>query len=135
MCLTRLLYRAVRFRTAAARCNGMRLRLLLADGAAKQMLGLMHRERIGADEGMLFSFTRDDRWPIWMLNMRFSIDIVWLDRDFMVVGLERSAKPCASIIGCATYRPAQRARYVLELKAGGASRYGIRLNGRLRLKF
>ena len=124
--ITWLLYKTVRFGTSAIRCRGKTLRVFVADTPAKQMLGLMHREKLRSNEGMLFVFGRDSKWGIWMANMKFSIDIVWLGKDGKVVSVIENAEPCKSIFNCKTRYPSRSARYVLELPSGSASRMGIK---------
>lgn len=84
--------------------------------------GLSGRAALAAGEGMLFVFERSDYWGIWMKDMRFSIDIVWLDEEGRVVGLEAEAAPGSYPD---VFVPPLRARYVLELPAGAAARYGL----------
>lgn len=105
----------------------------VADTFAKQMVGLMYRDGIGKDEGMFFplKFEGVSSGAVVMWNMRFNIDIVWLDSSRRIVDIFRAAKPCSSVFGCKTYVPRGRAKYVVELKAGTASKLGIKMNGKL----
>ncbi len=119
---TWLLYRTVRFSSSSVAVRGKKIKVLIADTFAKQMVGLMYRESLKGDEGMLFVFGRDSKWGIWMANMKFSIDIVWIGKDLRIVGIKKDAAPCVSIFNCQSYVPAADSRYVLELPAGSASR-------------
>ncbi len=65
-----------------------------------------------------------------MLNMLFSIDILWLDRNAVVLKVESNAEPCSSAFSCPVYRSPDNARYVLELNAGSAKKLGIRKGSR-----
>lgn len=105
------------------------IRAEIADGFAKQMIGLMYRDSIGDDEGMLFPllFNFRSAASIIMWNMRFSIDIVWLDRRRIVVDIVRNAKPDRSMFSGISYTPMKPSRYVLELKSGAARRLGIKI--------
>jgi hypothetical protein len=124
---TWLLYKIVRFRRSSLIIHGKRIRILIADTFAKQLVGLMYRSELREDGGMLFVFGRDSRWGIWMANMRFSIDIIWIDSKKRVVDIKRRVKPCTTILNCKTYCPSRSARYVLELASGSTSRMGIRI--------
>lgn len=86
----------------------------------------MHREKIGSGEGMLFPFPFDHAWQIWMLNMHFPIDIIWLDSKRRVVYVAERARPCKSVLNCKPYVPDAKARYVLELGSGVASKLKIK---------
>lgn len=124
---TWLLYKIVRFKRSLLSTHGKHIRVLIADTFAKQLVGLMYRSELREDEGMLFVFGRDSRWGIWMANMRFSIDIIWIDSKKRVVDIKRCVKPCTSILDCKTYYPSRSARYVLELAGGSTSKIGTKI--------
>ncbi len=125
MVFTWLLYKTLKFRQQDIFYNKLALHVDLADSVFKKSLGLMYRERPGND-GMLFISDHDERYGIWMLNMKFAIDILWLDKSGTVISIKESARPCTSIFNCEVYRPDKKARYVLELASGACKRYGIR---------
>ncbi len=133
MCFTTVLYRAINnnYRVCAIRYKKHLFRTLIADTFAKQMLGLMHRPSLKRSEAMLFVFGRQGVYPIWMLNMRFPIDILWLDQSLTVVSIVHSAKPCSSIFNCRSYSNSKKAAYVLETNAGVAKSAGIKAGSRL----
>ncbi|MDE1855230.1 MAG: DUF192 domain-containing protein [Candidatus Micrarchaeota archaeon] len=87
----------------------------------------MYRESMAANRGMLYVFPFERTWKIWMLNMRFALDVIWLDRRGVVVHVERNLRPCRSFFSCKTYAPGKGAKYVLELNSGSARRLGIGL--------
>ena len=120
--MLRFLYKKQRYATASISIGGKRLRVLIADSFVKKMVGLMFRSGIGKDEGMLLVFGREARHGIWMHNMRFPIDIIWLDRGKCIVDFVESAMPTSR----ATYRPEKGAKYVLEVAAGFIKRNRIK---------
>lgn len=101
--------------------------MYLAKSFAQKSVGLMYRDSIRENEGMLFIFPFNHRWKIWMLNMKFPIDTVWLDDSCGVVHIERKMQPCKGIIGCRSYEPASGARYVIELRSGAAAKLRLKL--------
>lgn len=103
-----------------------RLRLMVADSISKMTLGLMYREGLGRYDGMLFIFGDEGSHPIWMLNMRFSIDIIWLDSRKRIVKIVRDARPCSSILDCGSYSSEKDSMYVVEMGAGAARRMGLK---------
>lgn len=133
MCLTKLLYRLVRFDTSYIIHGRKRLRVLVADSAAKMILGLMHRKRMGSTDGMLFMPGREARHGIWMRNMLFSIDILWISKNGTVLDMVENARPCSSMFDCPTYRPLRDSFYVLELGAGRARAMKIHKGTRLEI--
>ncbi len=81
--------------------------------------GLMQREGLLDGTGMLFIFEFEERHGFWMKNMEFPIDIIWLDRDGVVVDVAYNVLPCGGDI-CPVYEPALPAKYVLEVASGEA---------------
>jgi len=124
----------LRYRHASIYVGGKALDVLVADSLPKLMLGLMHMDSLGKSDGMLFVFGSEARHGIWMLNMLFPIDIIWLSKQLVVVDIVEGAKPCSSIFRCKTYLPRERAMYVLELKAHMAKKLGIHKGVKLKLK-
>ena len=92
--------------------------------------GLMFRDRIEEDQAMLFLFEGEDIHPFWMKNMRFPIDILWLDRERRIIHQEVSVPPCLRE-PCPSYAPPGPAAYVLELQSGFAEAHGLRESDRL----
>lgn len=92
--------------------------------------GLMYREKLADDQGMLFIFEEEEIHSFWMKNMRFSIDILWLDKDRRIVHLEARVPPCAAD-PCPSYAPDRPAGFVLELQSGAAEKRGLKLDDRL----
>jgi uncharacterized membrane protein (UPF0127 family) len=92
--------------------------------------GLMFREKILPDQGMLFVFDREETQSFWMKNTLVYLDMLWLDSQRRVIHIERNVPPCKED-PCPSYGPRVPARYVLELKGGGAAANGIKLQDQL----
>ena len=117
-----------RYDTKTIRINKRRFGALIADGHVKRMIGLMFRDRLERSECMLFMFGRARKYKIWMYNMRFPIDVLWLDADYKIVDMAKGLKPCSSISKCKEYGPRAPAKYIIELNSGEISRTKIRIN-------
>jgi uncharacterized membrane protein (UPF0127 family) len=86
--------------------------------------GLMFRDVLPLDRGMLFVFEERGFHGIWMKNCRFPIDILWLDENHRVVHVEESVPPCKAD-PCPVYEPPNPGRqsaYVVEINARQARR-------------
>jgi hypothetical protein len=94
----------------------------VAKTSAEKIRGLGGRECLGAGQAMLFEFVAPAHYPIWMREMRFAIDIVWLDSNHKVVHIESDISPSTYP---RTFSNPVSAQYVLELKAGQAERLGL----------
>ncbi len=95
-----------------------------ADSFLSRMRGLMLRQGLERNKGMLLTFERDGYYSIWMFGMQFSIDIIWIN-DRCVVDIVEDAKPC--LLFCKTYVPKKRAKYVLEVNSGFVEKHKIKL--------
>lgn len=118
MCFTKFLYKILKFKTKQLTIDKKIITVFIADSSFKKMLGLMHRKSLGKNEGMLFIFGRSSKYGIWMLNMNFNIDILWLDGNFKITDILKNAKPCKSMLHCKTYYPKNSSKYVLEVNSG-----------------
>jgi uncharacterized membrane protein (UPF0127 family) len=94
----------------------------LAVSKHERQRGLMYRDGLGKGERMLFVFDEEDKYPFWMKNVNFPIDIIWINSDFRVVDAQ-TAVPCTD--HCRNYLPEYPAMYVLEVPAGFADAHGI----------
>jgi len=90
---------------------------------AERRQGLSGRSNLKAGHGMLFVFDNEGRHGIWMKQMQFPIDIIWLDSDREIVHVRRNVQPDS--YPDTTYRPDKPALYVLEMNAGVIDKYGL----------
>ena len=100
--------------------NGIHVSAEVVDTRLAIRRGLMYREDMGEDEGMIFVFDREGIHSFWMMNVNFPLDIVWLDSDYNVVHVERDVPVCAGDM-CPLYTPLEPAKFVLETRAGFTS--------------
>lgn len=105
--------------------KGERFTVELADTSEKQALGLMFRDHLADDRGMLFLFPGEAMRSFWMKNTRIPLDIFYFDSNLQLVSVAENAQPCRSQ-RCPPYPSAAPAKYVLELRAGKAAELGVR---------
>ena len=102
--------------------------VLIADIAATDeqiVKGLSVKNTLAENEAMLFVFDNEAQYTFWMKNMKFPIDIIWIDADKTVVHIEHNLQPCSSDLLCPTYKPVDDSLYVLETVAGFAEKHDI----------
>ena len=104
--------------------DGTRVRVEVADTYPALARGLMFRDPLADDEGMLFMFDIQGRHGFWMKNVRAPLDIVWLDRASRVVWIVESAPPCRAD-PCPVYQPPVDASCVVEVAGGFVRRHGV----------
>ncbi len=100
----------------------------IADDVCKKELGLSSRSFLDDDTGMIFVFDEVGIYGFWMKDMNFSLDILWIDGDFKVNGIEKD-------IATSTY-PKQfgekyLARYVLEVPAGYSDKNNVKVGDKI----
>ncbi len=91
--------------------------------------GLMFREYLPADEGMLFIFEEELIYSFWMKNTLIPLDMIWINSDFEVVHIYENAEPCEED-PCPSIDPGVPALYVLEVNAGKAREIGLSVGDR-----
>lgn len=85
--------------------------------------GLMYRESLNPDAGMLFVFPQEAKHAFWMKNTRIPLDIIWLKKDGTVVDVAENVLPCKSD-PCRNYIPKEKAEYVIEVNANQSKKRG-----------
>src|SRR3989344_9606330 len=89
----------------------------IAQTAVEREKGLMFRENLNSDNGMLFIFPKAEKYGFWMKNTLIPLDIIWIDQNKTIVYIEKDVQPC-KINNCPVYVPNKEAIYVLEINAG-----------------
>ncbi len=99
------------------------VRVEIADSNMEREQGLSGREEIGDQHnGMFFIFPKAEYIGIWMKDMKFPIDIVWIDENMTVIGIERNVSPNTYP---RIFRPDRPAQYVLETETRYPDLVGI----------
>ena len=100
----------------------------IAETDSARQRGLMQRESLPEQSGMLFIFDREEPQGFWMGNTPLSLDLIFVDADSQIVDVDKYNRPYdPSTI--ASDAPAQ---FVVEVPAGFADTYGISETGRVR---
>lgn len=101
---------------------GQRFSVELADDDAERARGLMFRDAMAEDRGMLFIHDAQEPQAYWMKNTKIALDILYFDNDRKLVAQQRDVPPCSLGDACPSYPSNAPARYVLELNAGQAEK-------------
>jgi uncharacterized protein len=109
------------------RVNNFDLMVYLATNNEQIVKGLSVKNQLKENEGMLFVYQRPAKYHFSMKDMKFPIDIIWLDSDLKVVHIEHSVEPCPSATICSQFIPCTDALYVLETIAGFSREHGVSL--------
>ena len=91
--------------------------------------GLMLREALDKDKGMLFIFPDSEERSFWMKNTLIPLDIIFIDSSQRILNIEE-AEPCKKE-SCILYKSTGNAKYVLEINRGFAAKKGIKKGDRV----
>lgn len=105
--------------------GGQRYQVEIASNEAQRARGLMFRDELPPDRGMLFIHDREEPQAYWMKNTRIPLDILYFDNGRRLVSQQRDVPPCSAGDRCPPYPSTAPARYVLEVNAGEAARLGL----------
>ena len=95
--------------------SGQKFNLEFADTEQKREQGLSGRASLPKDSGLLFTFDKPDYHGFWMKDMKFPIDIVWLNDKKEMLSITRNLQPKSYP---KIFYPPQEVRYVLEINTG-----------------
>ncbi|WP_189988855.1 DUF192 domain-containing protein [Thalassobaculum fulvum] len=99
----------------------------IAATEAERNRGLMYRQELAPDHGMLFVFARPTRVTMWMKNTPLPLDMLFIGNDGRIVDLHERAVPYS----LDTIAAGRRARYVLEVNGGTVERLGLAVGDRV----
>ena len=102
----------------------------IADTPPLRERGLSGRRLLLDDQGMYFIFDHPGMYPFWMKEMNFPIDIIWIGEHMSVVDITKSASPSSFP---QTFVSSVPALYVLEVQAGFAERYGVKIGDQVEI--
>ena len=105
----------------------------VASTAMQRSKGLMYRDYLAQNRGMLFVFEHAQIQRVWMRNTLIPLDIVFISRQRKVVSIIKGLQPCLKA-PCDIYESMERAKYMLEINAGEIESKGIRVGQMLKIE-
>lgn len=112
--------------------GGQRYHVEIAAGQTAQEVGLMFRDNLPKNRGMLFVLPQDQDLNIWMKHMQIPLDVLYFDRNGALVDYHEGVPPCKAS-PCPIYSSRVQGRYILELNAGEIARMQLTKGERLTL--
>jgi uncharacterized protein len=123
----------INYLKAKVSIDGLQLSTEIPTTRELMATGLAVKNELREDESMLFVFEEPLRHSFWMKDMRFPIDIIWIDSNGRVVHIEQNLQPCPLVLICPGYAPTMDSQYVLETVAGFAQRHNIGLGADIKV--
>lgn len=100
----------------------------------EMMRGMMFRDSLPPNNGMLFIHANAAKVPYWTYQVRIPLDILWLDRQRRIVEISPQSQPCndsRKASECPQYGGNAMSTFVLELAGGVAEKHGLKLGDQL----
>ncbi len=121
--LSLLLFVSLKYLNPGCDCNvtervtigDTEIQAFVSDTDDERAQGLSGKEGLGEDEGMLFVFEYPAKHGFWMKDMNFAIDIIWINAEKQVLGIERGVEPATFP---QVFYPPDKVLYVLEVPKG-----------------
>lgn len=104
-----------------------RISVEIADTPETRETGLMHREELAEDTGMLFDFREIRPVSMWMRNTLIPLDMLFVRENGTIARIARNAVP----LDLTPIPSGEPVRYVLEIPGGAADTYGTAEGDRL----
>jgi hypothetical protein len=112
--------------------NGVSFSVELAQSKEEKARGLMFREELPLNQGMLFLFDNEASRSFWMKNTLIPLDMIFIDANMTVVEIKANVPPCKQD-PCQSY-PSKPAKFVLEINGGIAEVKGIKVGSTVTLR-
>lgn len=110
----------------------------ISDTPMERTTGFSKHEQLEPDHGMIFVYPHPTSTSFWMPpQMKFNLDIIFLDKNHEIVHISHDAFPCKDPDGfdCESYSPDFEISYVVEVVAGMAKRIGLKNGDQLQIEF
>ncbi len=102
----------------------------IANTESAREKGLSGRDSLPEGAGMFFVFDSEQPLGFWMPDMKFPIDMIFLDSAYKIVDINENAQPCETREQCPTFVSKKPAKYVLEVNAGLVRKNNIKVGDR-----
>ncbi|MDA2935867.1 DUF192 domain-containing protein [Patescibacteria group bacterium AH-259-L05] len=112
--------------------NNVVVNVELAQTLKEKAQGLSGRDLLDENQGMLFVYDVQDLYSFWMEDMKFPLDIIWIDKGYTIIDLHTNVLPDSFP---QTFQPKNPAQYVLEVNAGFCEKHNITIGDTVSVLF
>lgn len=103
----------------------------VAHTQAQRSVGLSNRDSLAEGTGMLFVFPYPGNYWMWMADVKFPLDLLFIDANGYILRVYKNVPPCPNRFDCLSMNGGALVSYVLEIPAGSVDEYGIRVGDRV----
>jgi hypothetical protein len=107
--------------------KGIIYQLEVAQTPAQKSQGLMNRDHLAGNTGMIFISTQETIQYFWMKNTRIPLDIIFLDKAGVIINIATATpQPDTADINLRLYQSNAPSQYVIELNAGDSQKLDLK---------
>jgi uncharacterized protein len=110
-------------KTPVITINNHSFKVSVAASQKELEIGLSEAKSLSESQGMIFIFEKPDHYSFWMKNMKFPIDIIYINQDKIITIKDNVAPPKDNNEIPSIYTPDEPSNKVLEIKAGLSKKY------------
>src|SRR5919112_5848070 len=106
----------------------------VADSNSERQRWLMFRnEKLEPNSGMLLVYDKPDLYSVWLLNIKYPLDLLWFDQQGSLVYTVRDAQPCDNFLdfSTCTYKNTEPSKFVLAAHSGFIQQNNITFNSKM----
>lgn len=100
------------------------IKLEVANNGITRANGLSNRIKLDEDRGMIFVFVENEQPGFWMKDMKFPIDIIWINENLKIIEVHKNISPSTYPT---VFYPASPIKYVIEVPAGYFDKYLLKI--------
>jgi uncharacterized protein len=108
-----------------------KFKVVIAKTPKELQIGLSETKSLSNDQGMVFIFDRADYYPFWMKNMKFPIDIIYINKDTVATIINNAKAPKNNNENLTVYTPTTSSDKVLEINSGLAQKYNFKIGDKV----
>ena len=124
------------FPKGTLRIDNNTIQVEIAESPADRQRWLTFREHnLPLDSAIILVYSKPDLYPLWLLNIQFNVDLMWVDEKGNIVYIVKNAAPCRSSLDAVqcTYKNTKPAKYILAATSGFVDYYNITNQSRVKL--
>lgn len=114
--------------------GGKKIEVEIADSPDKQMQGLMFRQHLDQDRGMLFIFDTEEPRSFWMKNTLIDLSIAYISKKKKIIDIQEMKATSVLEIDPPAYPSKAAAQYALEMPRNWFAKNKIKVGDTLQIK-
>jgi uncharacterized membrane protein (UPF0127 family) len=126
--------KALEFAQGKVEINGDLINVEVAKSTAERQRWLMFRqEKIPLNSAMILVYDKPDLYSMWLLNIEYNLDLIWVDESGQIVYVVKDAPPCKNTLdpSSCTYKNTKAAKYVIAATSGFINSHKITMESKM----